>query len=105
MSVFTPLNAVTVPGPGTSKHLGQITAHHTLFVFTSQIPTQCVVLLEGSHDGVNWRVMGNVYVSDGTQGGMTTNPNNFLVSDVRATLQTLIAPEGTTVTATIASAD
>src|SRR5689334_11829177 len=106
MGVLTSLNGVSTPGTaGTPKHLGQITAHHSMFVFTTLIPTACEVRLEGSHDSTHWRTMGSVSFSGDTQAGCTTSPNNFLVSDVRAYLVQLEGPPGIAVTVTIASAD
>jgi len=101
MSSFASLDSVTVSGTGTDQRLARATARHTMIVTVGGTPTECAVVLQGSHDGYTWTDIGNVQSTSG--GLVNTGADGALVSHVRADLRTLTG--AATVTASIASDD
>jgi len=104
MSAFVSLDGATQLGPGEDRQLQVTTAHHTMAVSLTGEPTNCVVALEGSHDGYVWFSMGTLqmYLTGGTK---TTQPTGSLFNHVRANLLELEGGIDPRVTASIASAD
>lgn len=103
MGSFTSLHSASESGAGESRQLLKATAHHTMMVTLTGDVTNCVVVLEGSHDGTQWVPM---QTHQAIQNGMvTTNPNAHLVTRVRAYLVALTGGDDAAVNASIASAD
>ena len=101
---FVSLAAATNVGPGASCDLGGVYGNHLLIVGAMGYPSSYSAALEGSHDGVNWVVLGEVagpiynFVGEGVC--VTDMPVRYL----RANLTDLSGGTSPTVTATIASA-
>jgi hypothetical protein len=104
MSAFVSLDGATTLGPGQERQLQMTTAHHTMAISLTGEPTNCVVILEGSHDGYNWFPMGTqqLYLIGGVK---TVQPGTHLFNHVRANLTELDGGTNPTVTVSIASAD
>ena len=104
MSAFVSLDGARETGPGQERQLQATTAHHTLAVTLTGEPLNCEVVLEGSHDGYGWFLMGTLQMA--LIGGLkTTQPTSSLFNHVRANLTVLEGGTNPTVTASIASAD
>jgi hypothetical protein len=104
MSAFVSLDGATALGPGQERQLQMTTAHHTMAVSLTGEPTNCVVILEGSHDGYIWFPIGTqqLYLAGGVK---TVPPTAHLFNHVRANLMELEGGVYPTVTVSIASAD
>lgn len=97
---FTSLDAATATGPGAAKDLEGVFSTHTICVTTTGSPSSMNVVIERSHDGVNWFSTGSPNISAGPT--MAT-VDTHLVRYVRANLTSLSGGSAPTVTATIAS--
>lgn len=104
MSAFVSLDGATALGAGEYRQLPVATAHYTLAVSLKGEPTNCVVVLEGSHDGYAWFPIGTLQMSL-TGGIMTTPPTAHLFNWIRANLTEMEGGTSPSVVASIASAD
>lgn len=104
MSAFVSLDGARETGPGQERQLPVSTAHHTMAVSLTGEPLNCVVVLEGSHDGYRWFPIGTQQMH--LIGGIkTVPPTAHLFNHIRANLTELEGGDNPTVTASIASAD
>ena len=103
MSAFVTLDGATAVGAGEYRQLPIATAHYTLAATLTGEPTNCVLVLEGSHDGYAWYPIGTLQMA--LVGGiMTTPPTAHLFNWIRANLTQLDGGTNPAVTASIAYA-
>jgi hypothetical protein len=103
------LNAVTEVGAGFSREMEQTYVNHMMIAFITGSPTDVLLTLEGSQDGVHWTACEEVtWTADSGIADpyttYTTAPTGMPLRHVRANLVSFAGGTDPTFTATIASA-
>lgn len=98
MLPFVSLNAATSTGSGAEKDLEGTFGNHSILQSVTGSPTDWLIELQGSHDGVNWTTLAGL-----DENNTFHSLVNFPLRYVRANLASFTGGTSPTFSATIAS--